>query len=155
MNTFDISPKGFEGVVVTSYATISDEPVELDGYPMADYAYTLRPELPAGSPVPQNEGLPDEWCIERGPFFDRFGAAQLAVLRDADPDVQAFIKSATVRQWINLRHQLVIDGVALIAARVPAVDETCVDYVLRTPVAPHENFNLRKLVRDYQSAGGF
>lgn len=155
MNTFDISPKDFEGVVVTSYATTSDEPVELYGYPMANYTYALRVDLPPGLPVPQNDGLPDEWCIERGPFFDRFGAAQLAVLRDTDPDVQAFVKSATVRQWINLRHQLVIDGVALIAARVSAVDEACVDYVLRSPVAPHENFNLRKLVRDYNEAGGF
>lgn len=155
MNTFDISPKGFEGVVVTSYTTISDEPVELKSYPMADYAYTLRPELPSSSPVPQNEGLPDEWCIEVGPFFDRFGSAQLDVLSSADAKVQAFVKSSSVRKWINLRHSMVVQGLQLIAATVPGVTEDIIDYVLRTPVAQHENFNLRKIVRDYNQAGGF
>jgi len=40
--------------------------------------------------------------ISVGAFFDRFGAQKIAILSDADATVQACIKDAAVRQFIDL-----------------------------------------------------
>lgn len=45
---------------------------------------------------------PEHRHISVGAFFDRFGAAKYAILADTAPAVQALIKDASVRQFIDL-----------------------------------------------------
>jgi hypothetical protein len=45
---------------------------------------------------------PTKWRIDVGAFFDRFGAAKLAILSSDDLVVQAIVKDASVRKYIDL-----------------------------------------------------
>lgn len=86
-----------------------------------------------------------EWYIDIGPFFDRFGAAKIDVLTSADIGVQAIIKDALVRKWIDISRSDVAQAVAYIGSKVPSVTPAIQASVLAPPVAPSENLALRKL----------
>lgn len=87
-----------------------------------------------------------EWLIDIGPFFDRFGAAKMAVLTSTSPIVQALITDITVRKWVDLQRADVGQGIdAIIAAGVAGVDATLKTAILTTPVAADENLALRRL----------
>lgn len=45
---------------------------------------------------------PTGWKIDVGAFFDRFGDEKLAILSSGDLQVQAVIKDASVRKFIDL-----------------------------------------------------
>ena len=108
-----------------------------EGWAMLDYAEPPAPEAPAPSPT--------EWLIDIGPFFDRFGAAKMAVLTSADAGVKAILSDLQVRKWIDLQRADVGQGLAYVGSKVPAVTAALQTAILTTPVLPAENLALRKL----------
>ena len=88
---------------------------------------------------------PCEWLIDVGPFFDRFGAAKLAVLTSADATVKAILQDIQVRKWIDLKRADVASSLAYVGTKVPAVDAALQAAILNTPVDPVDNLALRKL----------
>lgn len=103
-------------------------------------AWRVVPDTPAPAPVNQTE-----WLIDIGSFFDRLGAAKIAVLTSADPGVQAIIKDTQIRKWLDLSLPEVAQSVAYVGTKVPAVTAELQAAILTTPVAPAENLALRKL----------
>ena len=103
-------------------------------------SYRLVQDTPA--PVPAQ---PWEWLIDIGAFFDRFGAAKIAVLTSADAGVQAIIKDTQTRKWLDLKLPEVAQSVAYVGTKVPTVTAELQDAILNAPVAPAENLALRKL----------
>lgn len=88
---------------------------------------------------------PVEWLIDIGPFFDRFGAAKMAVLTSTDAGVKAILADTQVRKWIDLQRADVSQSVAYIGSVVAAVTPALQTAILTTPVTPDENQALRKL----------
>lgn len=88
---------------------------------------------------------PSEWFIDIGPFYDRFGAAKMAVLTSADPGVKAIMADVQIRKWIDLQRADVISALAYIGSKVPLVDAALQTHILTTPVSPEENLALRRL----------
>ena len=86
-----------------------------------------------------------EWYIDVGPFFDRFGAAKMAVLTSADVGVQAVLKDTQVRKWLDLRLPEIEQSVQYIASKVPALTTELQDQIVNTKPEEHENLALRKL----------
>lgn len=101
-------------------------------------------EWPDAEPAPAPPS-PWEWLIDIGPFFDRFGAAKMAVLTSSDVGVQAILKDTQVRKWIDLKHPDVASSIAYIDTKVPALTAEIQSAILNTPVAETENLALRKL----------
>lgn len=93
-------------------------------------------------PAPVN---PTAWLIDIGPFFDRFGAAKMAVLTSTDAGVKAILADTQVRKWIDLQRADVAQSLAYIASVVAAVTPALQTAILTTPVTPDENQALRKL----------
>ena len=97
-------------------------------------------------PTPEPTPAPVwEWYIDIGPFFDRFGAAKMAVLTSDDVGVQAIIKDTQVRKWLDLRLPEIEQSVQYIASKVPALTTELQDQIVNTKPAEHENLALRKL----------
>ena len=117
---------------------VADEQFMLDHYPEGNYRQV--PDAPVQVPA-----QPWEWLIDIGPFFDRFGAAKMAVLTSSDVGVQAILKDTQVRKWIDLKHPDVASSIAYIGTKVPALTAKLQSAILNTPVAEHENLALRKL----------
>lgn len=115
----------------------ADEAFAEQNYPGA---WRVAQEAP--EPVAAN---PTEWLIDIGPFFDRFGAAKMAVLTSADAGVQAILKDTQIRKWLDLSLPEVAQSVAYVGSKVPAVTAELQAAILTTPVAPSENLALRKL----------
>ena len=86
-----------------------------------------------------------EWYIDIGPFFDRFGAAKMAVLTSADVGVQAVLKDTQVRKWLDLRLPEIKQSVQYIASKVPALTAELQDQIVNTKPEERENLALRKL----------
>ena len=86
-----------------------------------------------------------EWYIDIGPFFDRFGAAKMAVLTSADVGVQAILKDTQVRKWLDLNLPEIEQSVQYIASKVPELTAALQDQIVNTKPAEHENLALRKL----------
>lgn len=103
-------------------------------------AWRVVPDTPAPAPVNQTE-----WLIDIGSFFDRFGAAKIAVLTSADSGVQAILKDTQIRKWLDLKLPELAQSVAYVGTKVPAVTAELQGAILNTPVAPAENLALRKL----------
>ena len=102
-------------------------------------AWRVVPDTPAPAPVNQTE-----WLIDIGTFFDRFGAAKMAVLTSADAGVQAILKDTQVRKWLDLKLPELVQSVTYVGAKVPAVTPALQTAILTTPVSPEENLALRK-----------
>lgn len=97
---------------------------EVNGFDMVDYDHTAYdPEAP---PTPTAD--PSRWRIYVGSFFDRFGAAKLGILSDTDPVVQAVIKDASVRNYIDLigRRDELLQVIGLLSAKGHTVDPVAV-----------------------------
>ena len=115
----------------------------------------IRRELPGGVeiwtwPEAVQETTPEtpkpwEWLIDIGPFFDRFGAAKMAVLTSADAGVQAILKDVQIRKWLDLKLPELAQSVAYVGTKVPTVTAELQAAILNTPVAPDENLALQKL----------
>lgn len=98
-------------------------------------------------PAPPPPPPPSQWAwyIDIGPFFDRFGAAKMAVLTSTDAGVKAILADTQVRKWIDLQRPDVAQSVAYIGSVVSAVTPALQTAILTTPVTPEENLALRKL----------
>lgn len=86
-----------------------------------------------------------EWYIDKGPFFDRFGAAKMAVLTSTDPVIKALLADINNRHWIDLQRADVHQAVAYIGTVVTSVNAALQSAILTTPVSEQENLALRKL----------
>ncbi len=101
------------------------------------------PVTPDTAQEPQPK--PWEWLIDIGPFFDRFGAAKMAVLTSSDVGVQAIIKDTQIRKWLDLKLPEIASAVAYVGTKVPSVTQELQQSILNTPVAETENLALLKL----------
>jgi len=99
------------------------------------------PEPPAPEPTPPEWA----WYIDIGPFYDRFGAAKMAVLTNPDAGLKAILSDLNIRKWVDLERSDVAQALAYVGSVVPAVDATLQNAILTTPVANIENLALRKL----------
>ena len=117
---------------------VADEQFMLDNYPEGNYRQVT--DTPVQAPA-----QPWEWLIDIGPFFDRFGAAKMAVLTSSDLGVQAILKDTQVRKWLDLKLPEIASSVAYVGTKVPAVTQELQQSILNTPVAETENLALRKL----------
>ena len=124
------------GVVVGTI--IADEEAAEQLYPGA---WRLAADQPEQVPAPVN---PTTWLIDIGAFFDRFGAAKMAVLTSPDAGVKAILADTQVRKWIDLQRPDVAQSVAYIGTVVAAVTPALQTAILTTPVTPEENLALRK-----------
>ena len=76
------------------------------------------PEISPAAPAPRH--------ISVGAFFDRFGSAKWAILADATPAVQAVIKDASVRSYIDLDNPELPAGLALLTAAGHDIDAAAI-----------------------------
>lgn len=107
-------------------------------------AWVLR-EYVAPPPQPEPPADPTAWLIDIGPFFDRFGAAKMAVLTSTDAGIKAILADTQVRKWIDLQRTDVAQSVAYIGSVVAAVTPALQTAILTAPVTHEENLALRKL----------
>ena len=113
--------------------------------------YDAEASAAAGKPVfvdapTQPQPAPAwEWLIDIGPFFDRFGAAKMAVLTSSDAGVQAIIKDTQIRKWLDLKLPEIASAVAYVGTKVPEVTPELQQSILTTSVEEKENLALRKL----------
>jgi hypothetical protein len=104
--------------------------------------FTAPPAPPAPEPAPPPIWL---WFIDLGPFYDRFGAAKMAVLTSTDAGVKAIIADLNIRKWVDLQRADVATALAYVGSVVPAVTPALQTQILTTPVANEENLALRKV----------
>lgn len=95
--------------------------------------------------VPSALPDPTQWLIDIGPFFDRFGAAKMAVLTSTDPGVKAIVADVSVRKWVDLERADVATALAYIGSKVAVVTTALQESILTTPVASADNMALRVL----------
>lgn len=94
--------------------------------------------------VDLNAPKPYQWYIDVGPFFDRFGAAKMAVLTSSNPIVRAIVQDVSIRKWVDLSRPDVAAGIdAIIALGVPGVDAELKNTILTSPVLCNENSAVR------------
>jgi hypothetical protein len=73
--------------------------------------------------------------ITVGAFFDRFGDQKWPILADTNPSVQALIKDASVRAYINLNDPQVLTGLQMVQAAGHDIDPTA---IITAPIQPEE-----------------
>ena len=73
--------------------------------------------------------------ITVGSFFDRFGDQKWPILADTNASVQALIKDASVRAYINLDDPQVRTGLEMVVAAGHAID---VDAIITEPIQSGE-----------------
>lgn len=105
-------------------------------YPAGNYRTLPEP------PAPEPEWT---WYIDLGPFYDRFGAAKMAVLTTTDAGVKAILADLNIRKWVDLKRADVAQALTYVGSVVPSVDAALQGHILNTPVADLENRALRKL----------
>lgn len=107
------------------YRYNADTPIEWSGMEFAGHDHIEAAPVVA---EPATQADPTRWRIYVGSFFDRFGAAKLGILSDTDPVVQAVIKDASVRNYIDLlgRRDELLQVIGLLNMKGHAVDATAV-----------------------------
>lgn len=103
----------------------------------------VAPSVPPAPPAPPPPVW--EWYMDIGPFYDRFGAAKMAVLTSADAGVKAIIADLNIRKWVDLKRADVTQALAYVGSVVVAVTPALQTSILTTPVSEVENLALRKL----------
>jgi hypothetical protein len=81
------------------------------------------------------EPAPEVRHITVGAFFDRFGDQKWPILADTNASVQALIKDASVRAYINLDDPQVRTGLDMVVAAGHTID---VDAIITDPIQPEE-----------------
>ncbi len=88
------------GANVAQYAADAPKlPYEIDPAYVGSEFVTYDEE---GNAVDVAAIKPPNWRIDVGAFFDRFGNEKIPILSSSDPVVQAVIKDASVRKYIDL-----------------------------------------------------
>lgn len=118
---------------------VADEPFMLANYPAGNYRLVEEP------PAPPEQAPEWQWFIDIGPFYDRFGAAKMAVLTNPDAGLKAILADLNIRKWVDLKRADVAQALAYVGSVVPAVDAAMQTAILNTPVADIENLALRKV----------
>ena len=110
-----------DGAEVLRYSAATAQPV--NGFDLVDYDHTEWTPDDGQTPID-----PTRWRIYVGSFFDRFGASKLAILSDPDPVVQAVIKDASVRNYIDLlgRRDELLQVIGLLNSKGHTVDSVAV-----------------------------
>lgn len=108
-----------------------------------DGSQFVAPE-PGSDPEPA-PAAPWVWLIDIGPFYDRFGAAKMAVLTSPDAGLKAILADLNIRKWVDLKRVDVAQALAYVGSVVPSVTPALQDAILNTPVVEVENLALRKL----------
>ncbi len=121
----------------TGSVILADEAFMDAQYP-GNYTLLTEPVVPALAD-------PTAWFIDVGPFYDRFGAAKMAVLTSADAGVKAIMSDVQIRKWIDLQRADVASSLAYIGSVVAALTPAIQTAILTTPVSAEENLALRKL----------
>jgi hypothetical protein len=103
----------------------------------------VAPAAPPPPPLPPPPAW--QWYIDKGPFFDRFGAAKMAVLTSNDSTIKALLADINNRHWIDLQRADVAQAVGYIGSVVPAVNAALQADILTSPVTETENLALRRL----------
>lgn len=80
-------------------------------------------------------GPVDTWLIGVGSFYDRFGDQKIPILASTDPVVQALVKDAQVRKYIDLKRADLPTMLAILNSKGFTVDANA---ILSVPAAPHE-----------------
>lgn len=116
-----IVTRKIDGAEMLRYSAATAQPV--NGFDLVDYDHTEWTPDAVQTPID-----PPRWKIYVGSFFDRFGRAKLAILSDPDPVVQAVIKDASVRNYIDLlgRRDELLQVIGLLNMKGHAVDATAV-----------------------------
>ena len=73
--------------------------------------------------------------ISVGAFFDRFGPLKWAILADTAPTVQAVVRDASVRKFIDLDNPDLPAGLQILVAAGHPIDAAA---ILETPIQPEE-----------------
>lgn len=131
-------------VTETTDAIVNSNMVQIDGLRTELLGRLYDRQTGEFSLPPQAPPPPWAWCIDIGTFFDRFGAAKMAVLTSTDAGVKAILADTQVRKWIDLQRADVAQSVAYIGTVVAAVTPALQTAILTTPVSPEENLALRK-----------
>ena len=98
-------------------------------FPDGNYREVPEPEVPTPEPVPEPRH------ITVGAFFDRFGAAKLSLLASPDLTVQALIKDASVRKFIDLDRPDLLQALQLVQSLGFAIDA---EQIVNAPIQPSE-----------------
>jgi hypothetical protein len=145
----DIAPAGdpteFYEQTVAAYYTVSVPDDAVNGDTWDGNILTKKIESLYIPPAITLAIDPTEWFIDIGPFFDRFGAAKMAVLTSTDAGVKAIMSDVSIRKWIDLKRADVAQSLAYIGTKVSSVDSALQISILTTPVVLEENLALRKL----------
>jgi hypothetical protein len=78
---------------------------------------------------------PEVRHITVGAFFDRFGDQKWPILASTNPSVQALIKDASVRTWLNLDSSQLLAGLNMVKAAGFPIDP---EAILSAPIKPSE-----------------
>lgn len=73
--------------------------------------------------------------ISVGAFFDRFGPLKWAILADTAPTVQAVVRNASARKFIDLDNPDLPTGLQILVAAGHPIDAAA---ILETPIQPEE-----------------
>lgn len=73
--------------------------------------------------------------ISVGAFYDRFGAAKLSILTDTNSLVQALIRDASVRSFIDLDRPDLLAGLQLLVNAGHQIDPSA---IITAEIQPHE-----------------
>lgn len=88
---------------------VADAEFMAANYPAGNYREV--PEPPAPPPEPEKRH------ITVGAFFDRFGAEKWSVLASTDPMVQAMVRDASARKFIDLDRPDLLQGLQLVQSK--------------------------------------
>jgi hypothetical protein len=110
---------------------VIDTIVADEAFAEANYPGAWRRAVDHGDPEPE----PAPRRVSVGAFFDRFGPLKWAILADTNPQVQAVVKDASVRAYIDLDNADLPAGLALLQAAGHAIDP---EAVVDAPVQPSE-----------------
>ena len=126
MSTRQVSERATGAVV---YAYTADEPVEWPGMEYATHNHLLQ--VPEAVP----ETTDADWRIYVGAFFDRFGPPKWAILADTAPTVQAVVRDASVRKFIDLDNPDLPAGLQILVAAGHPIDAAA---IVEAPIQPEE-----------------
>ena len=133
------------GVVcaVTETAAPIDSPdmIALESFDTSLLGHAYSNGVFTAPPAPVD---PCAHLIDLGPFYDRFGAAKMAVLISADAGVKAIIADLNIRKWVDLHRADVPSGLAYVGSKAPSVDTALQTAILTAPVTTEDNRALRK-----------
>ena len=94
-------------------------------------------EYPNGTVITDGQGVTPIRHISVGAFFDRFGSLKWAILADQSPAVQAVVRDASVRKFIDLDNPDLPAGLQIIVTAGHPIDPAA---ILDAPVQDRERF---------------